>query len=42
MLRSSSDKLPRRVAADWARLMPMCRFMVGAVRGVTPPGTEKR
>lgn len=37
-----SSELPRRVAADWARLMPMCRFMVGAVQGVTPPKAEKR
>ena len=37
-----SSELPRRIAADWARLMPMCRFMVGAVQGVTPPKAEKR
>ena len=37
-----SSELPRRVAADWARLMPMCRFMIGAVQGVTPPKAEKR
>lgn len=37
-----SHELPRRVAEDWNRLMPLCRFMTEAVRGVAPPKAEKR
>ena len=37
-----SHELPRRVAEDWTRLMPLCRFMTEAVRGVAPPKAEKR
>ena len=37
-----SHELPRRVAEDWSRLMPLCRFMTEAVRGVAPPKAEKR
>ena len=37
-----SSSLPRQAAKDWTRLMPLCRFMAGAVQGVTPPKAEKR